>query len=65
MGLFLLDYGAGNVRSLANTLQKLGYEFQWISSADDFANATVCERTPMNVWTAHLLIPSRGSSSLA
>ncbi|THH11210.1 hypothetical protein EW145_g807 [Phellinidium pouzarii] len=40
MGLYLLDYGAGNVRSLANSLKKLGYEFQWISSPDDFAKAT-------------------------
>lgn len=41
MGLYLLDYGAGNVRSLANSLKKLGYDFQWISSPDDFAKATV------------------------
>ncbi|KAH8120185.1 imidazoleglycerol phosphate synthase [Phellopilus nigrolimitatus] len=40
MGLYLLDYGAGNVRSLANSLKKLGYDFQWISSPDDFAKAT-------------------------
>lgn len=41
MGLYLLDYGAGNVRSLANTLTKLGFEFKWISSPDDFAKASV------------------------
>ncbi|EPT03864.1 hypothetical protein FOMPIDRAFT_1046345 [Fomitopsis schrenkii] len=40
MGLYLLDYGAGNVQSLANTLTKLGYEFQWIASPDDFDKAT-------------------------
>ncbi|KAH8102579.1 imidazole glycerol phosphate synthase HisHF [Cristinia sonorae] len=40
MGLFLLDYGAGNVQSLANTLRKLGHGFQWIKSADDFHKAT-------------------------
>ncbi|KAI5121272.1 hypothetical protein M0805_002317 [Coniferiporia weirii] len=40
MGLYLLDYGAGNVRSLANSLKQLGYDFQWISSPDDFAKAT-------------------------
>ncbi|KAL6309892.1 imidazole glycerol phosphate synthase HisHF [Sparassis latifolia] len=40
MGLYLLDYGAGNVRSLANTLKKLGHEFKWISSLEDFDKAT-------------------------
>ncbi|KZT02628.1 imidazole glycerol phosphate synthase HisHF [Laetiporus sulphureus 93-53] len=40
MGLYLLDYGAGNVQSLANTLKKLGYEFQWILSPSDFHKAT-------------------------
>jgi glutamine amidotransferase/cyclase len=41
MGLYLLDYGAGNVQSLANSLSCLGHKFKWISSAADFANATV------------------------
>lgn len=41
MGLYLLDYGAGNVQSLANSLSSLGHKFKWISSAADFANATV------------------------
>jgi hypothetical protein len=40
--LFLLDYGAGNVRSLANTLTELGYSYEWISSAEDFDKADVC-----------------------
>ncbi len=41
MGLYLLDYGAGNVQSLANTLTKLGHDFRWISSPADFEKATV------------------------
>jgi len=41
MGLFLLDYGAGNVQSLANSIKKLGHEFQWVTSPDDFQKATV------------------------
>ncbi len=41
MGLYLLDYGAGNVRSLANTIRKLGYSFQWIKEPADFTKATV------------------------
>jgi len=41
MGLYLLDYGAGNVQSLANALKNLGHNFQWISQPSDFAKATV------------------------
>jgi glutamine amidotransferase/cyclase len=41
MGLFLLDYGAGNVQSLANTLGRLGRSFKWITSPADFDDATV------------------------
>lgn len=41
MGLFLLDYGAGNVQSLANTLGRLGHSFKWITSPTDFDDATV------------------------
>ncbi|KZT30661.1 imidazole glycerol phosphate synthase HisHF [Neolentinus lepideus HHB14362 ss-1] len=40
MGLFLLDYGAGNVHSIANSIKKLGFDFQWISCPDDFRKAT-------------------------
>ncbi|EIW51268.1 imidazole glycerol pho, partial [Trametes versicolor FP-101664 SS1] len=39
-GLYLLDYGAGNVQSLANSLNKLGHSFQCISSPEDFDKAT-------------------------
>jgi glutamine amidotransferase/cyclase len=40
-GLYLLDYGAGNVQSLANSLATLGHDFQWISSSADFDKASV------------------------
>ncbi|KAE9408159.1 imidazoleglycerol phosphate synthase [Gymnopus androsaceus JB14] len=40
MGLYLLDYGAGNVQSLANSLSKLGHSFTWISEPADFHKAT-------------------------
>jgi glutamine amidotransferase/cyclase len=39
--LFVLDYGAGNVRSLANSISRLGYEFEWIQSVEDFDKADV------------------------
>ncbi|QRV90910.1 Histidine biosynthesis protein [Ceratobasidium sp. AG-Ba] len=38
-GLYLLDHGAGNVRSLANSISKIGYEFEWIRSPKDFDKA--------------------------
>jgi len=41
MGLYLLDYGAGNVQSLANTITRLGHSFLWIKEPADFAKATV------------------------
>ncbi|ORY35870.1 putative Imidazoleglycerol phosphate synthase [Naematelia encephala] len=37
--LYILDYGAGNVRSLANSIKKLGYEFEWIKDVSDFDKA--------------------------
>ncbi|MBW0542572.1 hypothetical protein O181_082287 [Austropuccinia psidii MF-1] len=38
--IYLLDYGAGNVRSLANSINKLGFEFKWITCPDDFRLAS-------------------------
>ncbi|OJJ35735.1 hypothetical protein ASPWEDRAFT_59963 [Aspergillus wentii DTO 134E9] len=35
----LLDYVAGNVRSLVNAINKVGYEVEWIKSPDDLKNA--------------------------
>ncbi|BEI87926.1 uncharacterized protein CcaverHIS019_0106440 [Cutaneotrichosporon cavernicola] len=37
--LYILDYGAGNVRSLANSISRLGYEFEWIKDESDFDKA--------------------------
>ncbi|KAL2259239.1 hypothetical protein VTK26DRAFT_7161 [Humicola hyalothermophila] len=35
----LLDYVAGNVRSLVNAIEKIGYEVQWVRSPEEVANA--------------------------
>jgi len=35
----LLDYGAGNVRSVRNAIRKLGYEVQDVKNASDIINA--------------------------
>lgn len=37
----LLDYVAGNVRSLANAIEKLGFEVGWIKSPEDVSSAEV------------------------
>ncbi|KAJ1925824.1 Histidine biosynthesis bifunctional protein hisB [Tieghemiomyces parasiticus] len=37
--VYLLDYGAGNVRSLVNAVHKLGYTLKTIDSAADFDKA--------------------------
>ncbi|KAJ2747565.1 Histidine biosynthesis bifunctional protein hisB [Coemansia sp. BCRC 34301] len=37
--LYLLDYGAGNVRSLLNAVEKLGHHIEYIKTATDFAQA--------------------------
>lgn len=46
MTLYLLDYGAGNVKSLANSLKKLGHDFIWIEKPEDFAKADVSTTIP-------------------
>ncbi len=37
----LLDYVAGNVRSLVNAIEKNGYEVEWVRSPEEVANAEV------------------------
>ncbi|KAJ2548723.1 Histidine biosynthesis bifunctional protein hisB, partial [Coemansia sp. RSA 1933] len=37
--LYLLDYGAGNVRSLLNAVEKLGHSIEYITTASDFDKA--------------------------
>lgn len=37
----LLDYAAGNIRSLVNAIEKLGWEVEWINTPQDVAKAEV------------------------
>lgn len=37
----LLDYVAGNVRSLVNAIEKVGYSVEWIRSPEDVPKAEV------------------------
>lgn len=44
----LLDYVAGNIRSLANAIEKVGYTVAWIKSPEDVAKADVRFPMPQN-----------------
>lgn len=37
----LLDYAAGNIRSLVNAIEKLGYEVEWVKTPKDVEKAEV------------------------
>lgn len=37
----LIDYVAGNIRSLVNAIEKLGYTVEWIRSPEDVPKADV------------------------
>jgi len=39
--IHMLDYAAGNVRSLVNAIEKIGWQVEWIRSPDDVAKADV------------------------
>jgi len=41
----LLDYVAGNVRSLVNAVEKIGYTVEWIKSPEEVAKAEVRDDT--------------------
>ena len=39
----LIDYVAGNIRSLVNAIEKVGYTVAWIKTPEDVQNAEVRE----------------------
>lgn len=39
--IHMLDYAAGNVRSLVNAIEKLGWQVEWIRSPEDVSKADV------------------------
>lgn len=43
----LLDYMAGNVRSLVNAIEKVGYTVEWIRSPQDVPKAEVNTSFPL------------------
>lgn len=40
-GLYMLDYGAGNVRSLVNAINHLGYDITFVKDPSDITKAEV------------------------
>ena len=40
-GLYMLDYGAGNVRSLVNAVNRLGFEMKFVEDPSDILKADV------------------------
>lgn len=46
----LLDYVAGNIRSLVNAINQVGYDVEWIRSPEDVKNADVSQR-PRAIYT--------------
>lgn len=42
----LLDYVAGNVRSLVNAIEKVGYEVAWVKTPEEVKNADVLPLNP-------------------
>jgi glutamine amidotransferase/cyclase len=39
----LLDYVAGNIRSLVNAINQVGYDVEWVRSPEDVKNAEVSQ----------------------
>ena len=39
--VYLLDYVAGNVRSLVNAIEKVGHTIEWVRKPEDVAKADV------------------------
>ncbi|KAF8254116.1 hypothetical protein K440DRAFT_618757 [Wilcoxina mikolae CBS 423.85] len=42
----LLDTVSGNIRSLVNAIERVGYEVEWIQKPSDLEDAEVLAHTP-------------------
>jgi hypothetical protein len=54
----LLDYVAGNIRSLANAIEKTGYIVEWVKSPADISKAEVPPPAPSPNCQTKSLIPA-------
>lgn len=59
----LLDYVAGNVRSLVNAIEKVGYEVAWVKTPEEVANADVQSTIPLPPNTPPFTVSSQGAGS--
>jgi glutamine amidotransferase/cyclase len=50
----LLDYVAGNVCSLVNAIEKVGYTVEWVKSPADVPAAEVCPSNCRLVYLDHV-----------
>ena len=48
--VYLLDYVAGNVRSLVNAIEKVGYTIEWVRSPEDVEKADVSHQYLVCNW---------------
>jgi hypothetical protein len=48
--VYLLDYVAGNVRSLVNAIEKVGYTIEWVRSPEDVEKADVSHQSRVLNW---------------
>jgi hypothetical protein len=46
----MLDYGAGNVRSLVNAINRLGHDIQYVSDPSDILKADVSMNTLFDIF---------------
>jgi len=49
MVVYLLDYGAGNVRSLVKAVKKVDYDIQQITCVEELDKANVCIYNKKNI----------------
>lgn len=45
----LLDYVAGNIRSLVNAIEKVGFRVEWVKSPEDLQKAEVRTTKEINL----------------
>lgn len=50
----LLDYVAGNIRSLVNAINQVGYEVEWVKTPEDVKNADVRAFKSWDNWVSDL-----------
>jgi glutamine amidotransferase/cyclase len=48
----LLDYVAGNVRSLVNAIEKVGYTVEWVKTPADVPSAEVRQNSTTTMHTS-------------